>query len=309
MKSKESNEHLVYFYKFIIEGMPERDTDFIMQKFIKKNSNKNAVMLRKNYMLFIADIKIEDGIIGGRIIKIRTGLYRRINIDDGNEWFEELKRQNAFEFETYVVLNLKLNTMIATYNSDSFGIMDKNIQNYFKKILNRHDNSIRIAPLALPDAIKLLLESKYVEKAEFYLKGDQVRILEDMMGEGLRNIILGDKVDPLISISIKANYVEASKKIDYFKKIIDYFTSRKYKISPDQKAILQTETGYYSLIRDTLLNDLVTYDEDSEEVLNSKVFGILLDCMMTERNLERVKKSIEISEKDRNLQEDFDQDY
>ena len=117
MQSKENNEHLVYFYKFIIEGMTERDTDFIMQKFIKKSSNKNAVMLKKNYMLFIADIKIEDGIIGGRIIKIRTGLYRRINIDDGNEWFEELKRQNAIEFETYVVLNLKLNTMIATYNS------------------------------------------------------------------------------------------------------------------------------------------------------------------------------------------------
>jgi hypothetical protein len=289
--------------------MTERDTDFIMQKFIKKSSNKNAVMLKKNYMLFIADIKIEDGIIGGRIIKIRTGLYRRINIDDGNEWFEELKRQNAIEFETYVVLNLKLNTMIATYNSDSFGIMDKNIQNYFKKILNTHDNSIRIAPLALPDAIKLLLESKYVEKAEFYLKGDQVRILEDMMGEGLKNIILGDKVDPLISISIKANYAEASNKIDNFKKIIDYFTSRKYKIRLDQKAILQTETGYYSLIRDTLLNDLVTYDEDSEEVLNTKVFGILLDCMMTKINLERVKKSIEISEKDRNLQGDLDQDY
>lgn len=309
MQSKENNEHLVYFYKFIIEGMTERDTDFIMQKFIKKSSNKNAVMLKKNYMLFIADIKIEDGIIGGRIIKIRTGLYRRINIDDGNEWFEELKRQNAIEFETYVVLNLKLNTMIATYNSDSFGIMDKNIQNYFKKILNTHDNSIRIAPLALPDAIKLLLESKYVEKAEFYLKGDQVRILEDMMGEGLKNIILGDKVDPLISISIKANYAEASNKIDNFKKIIDYFTSRKYKIRLDQKAILQTETGYYSLIRDTLLNDLVTYDEDSEEVLNTKVFGILLDCMMTKINLERVKKSIEISEKDRNLQGDLDQDY
>ena len=309
MQSKENNEHLVYFYKFIIEGMTERDTDFIMQKFIKKSSNKNAVMLKKNYMLFIADIKIEDGIIGGRIIKIRTGLYRRINIDDGNEWFEELKRQNAFEFETYVVLNLKLNTMIATYNSDSFGIMDKNIQNYFKKILKARDNSIRIAPLALPDAIKLLLESKYVEKAEFYFKGDQVRILEDMMGEGLKNIILGDKVDPLISISIKANYAEASNKIDNFKKIIDYFTSRKYKIRLDQKAILQTETGYYSLIRDTLLNDLVTYDEDSEEVLNTKVFGILLDCMMTKINLERVKKSIEISEKDRNLQGDLDQDY
>ncbi len=309
MKSKDSSDHLVYFYKFIIEGFTELETDYLMQKFTKKNSNQNAVMLRKNYMLFIADLKVKDGIIGGRIIKIRTGLYRRINIDDGNEWFEELKRQNAFEFETYVVINLNLNTMIATYNSDSFGIMDKNIQSYFKKILNTHDNSIRIAPLALPDAIKLLLESKYVDKAEFYLKGDQVRIIEDLMGSGLKDVILGEKNDPLISISFKANYEKASKTINNFKKIIDYFTSRNYKISRDQKAILQTETGYYSLIRDTLLNDLVTYDEDSEEVLNSKVFGILLDCMMTEKNLNNVKKSIEISEKDINPQGVIDQDY
>lgn len=309
MKSKDSNEHLVYFYKFIIEGLTERNADYLMQKFTKKNSNQNAVMLRKNYMLFIADIKIEDGIIGGRIIKIRTGLYRRINIDDGNEWFEELKRQNAFEFETYVVINLKLNTMIATFNSDSFGIMDKNLQNYFKKILNTHDNSIRITPLALPDAIKLLLESRYVDKAEFYLKGDQVRILEDLLGKGLKDIILGENTDPLLSISLKANYKKDSKGIDPFKKIIEYFTSRNYKISRDQKAILQTETGYYSLIRDTLLNDLVMYDEGSEEVLNSKVFGILLDCMMTKKNLENVKKSIEISEKDGNMLEDFYHDY
>ena len=291
-------DHIVYFYKFIIKGFSS--ADLLMKRFNKQNSKDNSLLLRKNYVLFIADKKIDNYRINGRLLKINVGLFRRIDIDNGKEWLDEIKKNNGIEFETYVFINLNENVMAATYNSEAFGILDKTIKNYFYDILKIKDKvDIRIEPLALPDAIKKLLNSKNIQKMEFKLAGEEVREILDAIGEGPKGIILGEKNEPIITLSISVTYKEGEKPLSSFREFIEYFKKHhpmKSNNTYKKKAIIETETGYYSLIQPTLLNDIIKYDDQSEDDINNKIFDELSSSI--DRKMDDIKNAIEISEKE-----------
>jgi hypothetical protein len=299
-------EHLIYFYRFSICGVSS--SDLLINLFQNRNSKDNSLQLRTNYILFIADKKIDDNSLIGRIIKINVGLYKRINMTSGDEWLEQIKKENGLEFETYVFINLKDQVMAATYNSNSFGIFDSSIQKYFDQIFKMNiEDCIKIIPLALPNDIKKLLKSKHIRKAEFKLNGDEVRELQDATGEGPAGIILGDKENSILGVDLTFKYREDKKPIGSMRKLINYFTSKyrsekeydenKQKIDEiKEKVIIETETGHYSLIRRTLLNDLISYDDQSEEDRTDKVFKELSNSI--EKNDSLIKEAIEISEKE-----------
>ena len=303
-----SNHHIVYFYKFIVEGLSSVDS--LMEKFGSNNSKSNSLRLRKNYVLFIADKQIDEHRLNGRLLKINVGLFRRINIDSGKEWLEKIKEENGIEFETHVFINLKENVMAATYNSDAFGILDKAITNYFNETLKIKDESeIRIEPIALPDDIIKLLKSKNINKAEFKLAGDEVRSIQDALGEGIHDIILGDNVDPILSFNLSVKYEKGKRKLDApFVKLINYIHSKYSKEKGSnfkkRKAIIETETGYYSLIRPTLLNDGIEYDDQSEDDINNKVFDELSKSI--DRKINDIHCAIAISEKEIQKQDKLD---
>ncbi len=297
------NEHLVYFYKFIVPGI--QSADILMREFGANadNINHNSKRLRKNYVLFIADKKIDNDKLIGRLLKINIGLFRRIDMNNGKEWLEEIRKENGIEYETYVFINLKEKVMAATYNSESFGILDTTIINYFYDILKiNNKEEIRIQPLALPDDIIELLKSKYVDKIEFKLTGDEVRLIQDSLGEGAADIIKGDKTDPILSITIHARYIENKKSLKSFIPIINYFVKKKSndknkKINyRKEKGMIATETGYYSLIQPTILNDNIKYDDQSEYDLNNTVFDELIKSVDNKKD--DIQRAIELSEKE-----------
>ena len=297
-----SNDHLVYFYKFIVPGI--YSVDPLMRDFSASvdNIKNNSKLLRKNYVLFIADKKIDNDKLIGRLLKINIGLFRRINMNNGKEWLEKIREDNGIVYETYVFINLKEKVMAATYNSESFGILDKTIINYFYDVLNiQNKKEIRIKALALPDDINKLLKSEIVNKIEFKLIGDEVRSIQDSIGEGARDIILGDKTEPILSITLHAKYIQGKKSLNSFKQIINYFVQKKSnnknkKNYNKEKGMIETETGYYSLIQPTILNDIITYDDQSEYDVNNTVFDELMKSI--DRKKDDIKNAIEISEKE-----------
>ena len=298
--------HLVYFYRFSICGVSS--PDLLINLFQNRNSKHNSLQLRTNYVLFIADKKINNDSLIGRIIKINVGLYKRINMTSGDEWLEKIQKENGLEFETYVFINLKDQVMAATYNSNSFGIFDSSIKKYFADIFKMNiEDCVKINPLALPNDINKLLKSKHIRKAEFKLNGNEVRELQDATGEGPAGIIIGDKENSILGVDLTFIYIESKKPLESMRKLINYFIL-KYRSEEEsdenkekidgikEKVIIETETGHYSLIRRTLLNDLISYDDQSEDDRKDKVFTELSDSI--KKNDSLIKEAIEISEKE-----------
>ena len=299
-------EHLIYFYRFSICGVSS--PDLLINLFQNHKSKDNSLKLKTNYILFIADKKIDNNSLIGRIIKINVGLYKRINMTSGDEWLEQIKKENGLEFETYVFINLKDQVMAATYNSNSFGIFDSSIQKYFEKIFKmKIKDCVKIVPLALPNDIKKLLTSKHIRKAEFRLSGDEVRQLQDVTGDGPGGIIVGDNENSILGVDLTYKYKEDKKPLESMRKLFNYFISKyrsengydenKQKIDKSkEKVIIETETGLYSLIRHTLLNAIISYDDQSEEDRTDKVFKELSNSL--KKNEIVIKEAIEISEKE-----------
>ena len=302
MSEDESKEHIVYFYRFIVTGIT--NADFLVKKFDVLNSDKNSIKLIKNYMLFIVDKKIDDYRVGGRFLKIDVGLFRRINMKDGKEWLERFREVNGIEFETYILIDLKQNVMAATYNSESFGILDSAIGKYFSEIFHYDKKSqITINPLVLPDAIAELLKSKEINKFEYKMKGDEVKEIMDATGESLGGIIIDSEADLSAEINYKIRYLRERPPVNRLRKVIEYI-SKKYEKSnqrkkvkyKNKKVIMETETGYYSLINPTLLNDPIYYDDNSTDDIYNRVFDHLVASFSKKQK--EIKKAIELSKKE-----------
>ena len=82
------NKHLVYFYRFKLTDGIISDTDF-HNFFLVDNARTNSRERQQNLILYISD-KHEDSFLFGRLVKIRVGTTRRINVDDGKEWYEQV---------------------------------------------------------------------------------------------------------------------------------------------------------------------------------------------------------------------------
>ncbi|MGC8622188.1 MAG: hypothetical protein ACP5U0_09765 [Caldisphaera sp.] len=292
------NEHIIFFYRFKMVNLTPDD---IKKTFISQNSKNNSWQLRRNYALFIIDKIISDNIIEGRYLKINVGLYRRINIDKGDEWIEQIRRDNGIEFESYLVIDFIKRVMAATYNTESFGILDKSMNNYFRKVFNgilKNENSyVEIKPLALPDAVNKLLNSKVVQKIEIKLSGETLPAFLDLQGEGPGGLLSINKDDAIISASTILKYEKDKKSLEPIKKIIKTLVGNKSKFdTKNDRIIIETETGYYSLIKPTLLNDTIIYDDESEYDRNEGVYSEMLKSI--DRKESELSKAIELSERE-----------
>ncbi len=288
------DEHIVFFYRFRMVNLNPED---LKEKFIPKNSKGNSLQLKRNYALFVIDKVIEDNLVAGRFLKINVGLYKRINIEDGNEWIEKIKKENGIEFESYLLIDFEKKVMCATYNTESFGILDRSMNNYFKNVFKSKTTYIEIKPLALPEAFNRLISSKNLLKVEIKLSGENLPAFLDSQGEGPGRLLSINQDDAIVSASTVIKYEKNNKSLESYKDTIKkLFENRSQFDSKKDKIIIETETGYYSIIKPTLLNDTVNYDDESEYDRNEGVYNEMRNSI--NRKESDISKAIELSEKE-----------
>lgn len=239
------------------------------------NSKTNSIQRKKHLMLFVADEDDGSGTVQGRLIKIKQGKAKRVDVDNGKEWLEELRRTNGLEEETYVLIKLNEGVMIAEFNSAAFGILAERNSFYFNDVLKINNTVLK--PLGLPDAFKRLIDSKFLEGYNFNIDDGDKRLSELLFGQsfggwmrkhiGNQTKRNGGKVKVSVDVRFTAQEANFSKEeLEDAKKAVD-FDKDDGKI--DQAEVI-TENGIFSLISKTFINDTIEYDEeavDMEETL------------------------------------------
>ena len=135
------------------------------------------------------------------------------------------------------------------------------------------------------------------------LIGDEVKEIMDATGESLGGIIIDSEADLSAEINYKIRYLRERPPVNRLRKVIEYI-SKKYEKSnqrkkvkyKNKKVIMETETGYYSLINPTLLNDPIYYDDYSTDDIYNRVFDHLVASFSKKQK--EIKKAIELSKKE-----------
>lgn len=258
-------------------------------------------------MLFVADEDDGSGKIYGRLIKIKQGKAKRVDVDNGKEWLEELRRSNGLEEETHVLVLLKEGVMVAENYSAAFGILSERNSTYFNNILKINNTVLK--PLGLPEAFKRLIDSKYLKGYSFDLDDSDKKVSELVFGQsygGWMRKHLGNtprqkdgKVKVTIDVKFSAQEANFTKEeLEAAKKAIDS-DSEEGKI---KQADVITENGIFSLISKTFINDLIQYDEDAQD--NEKHLFQELESAY-ERKKNDIEKAVKV-EMPKNNQYPFD---
>lgn len=252
-------KHLVYFYRFAIPA-PCNDESYLFDKYRIENSKDNYKDFRRHGVLFIAD-RLDNKHIHGRLIKIRVGRVRRINVPDGKEWYELVKNSNGIEQEAHVLLSPSDKIMLTEYNSDAFGILPRYVFQYFMDTLDCSSTSMFFSKLMLPDSFAKMLQSKSMNLLKFSVKGDLTEILDEL-GFSIGNVLAGDEGELPVSLMIRAEYGHrAMLDESAIKKLISKFGRRGVHT---RNAVIETEEGYFTLLTNTLLNGEINYDEEAD---------------------------------------------
>ncbi len=273
-----------------------QSTTKFSQIFSVCNSKTNSIQKKKHLMLFVADEDDGSGRVQGRLIKIKQGKAKRVDVDNGKEWLEELRRTNGLEEETYVLIRLNEGVMMAEFNSAAFGILAERNSSYFNDVLKI--NSTVLKPLGLPDAFKRLIDSNFLEGYNFKIDDGDKRLSELLFGQsfggwmrkriGNQTKRNGGKVKVSVDVRFTAQEANFSKEeLEDAKRAVN-FDKGDGKI--DQAEII-TENGIFSLISKTFINDTIEYDEEADDMEET-----LFNEMETayDRKIDDVSKAVKI---------------
>ena len=248
-----------------------KTTTKFSQVFSVCNSKNNCVQQKKHLMLFIADEDDGSGRVNGRLVKIRQGKAKRVNVDIGEEWLEELIRSNGIEDETFVTIFLNEGVMVAEFNGSAFKILSEANATYFDNVLKVNNTVLK--PLALPDWYRRLVDSKRLDGYRFNIDDNDRRVSELVFGQsyggwmkkhlGRQN--QGGKVRMTLEVRFTAEEQNMSE---------EELNNAKKAVAEDKKkgrmkqADIITENGIFSLISPTFINETIEFDEESDEIQN-----------------------------------------
>lgn len=241
----------------------------------------------KHEILFIAD-RIEAEYVFGRILKIRLGRVRRINLITPSEWYDSIKRDNGIEQEAHVLISPKDEIMLTEYNSEAFGILPQYIFDYFSETMNCPSKEMKFAKLTLPQAFEKLVTSKELNTLKISVQGDLTGVMDDL---GFTNgkVIRGKENEIPIALNLTAKYAKRGiLKREVLDKLVGTFRRKGIKT---KTAVLETEQGYFSLISDTLLNGEIFYDNE-EEYSDNDAYNSMEALLKDKQDI--VKEALEI---------------
>jgi len=254
------------------------------------NSGNNYKQQGRHGILFIAD-SVDNDYLLGRLVKIRVGRVRRINIPDHKEWYETVKNENGIEQEAHAIISPLDEIMLTEYNSEAFGILPRYIFDYFRETMNCPSREMLFSKLTLPKAFEELVSSKALNIFKFSVQGDLTQLMEDL-GFTPSKIIMGNHQEIPVSLSLSAKYEKRSIMTrEGLEKLIGLF---KRGNMHTKNAAIETEKGYFSLISATLLNEEIFYDSEIENS-DSEAFKELrrayqLKCEVAKEALEIIEK-------------------
>lgn len=279
-------KHLAYFYRF---KMPAscNDVKSIFENYKVINAEDNYRSRGKHGILFIADA-VENEYVFGRILKIRLGRVRRINLPGHNEWYDYIKKENGIEQEAHVLISLKDEIMLTEYNSEAFGILPQYIFDYFRETINCRSEEMRFAKLTLPQAFEKLVTSREIDTLKINVQGDLTGVMDDL-GFANGKVIRGGENEIPISLNLTARYSKRGILTrENLNKLVETFRRKGLKT---KTAVMETEKGYFSLISDTLLNGEIFYDNEVESS-DSQAFNSMKALFVDKTTV--VKEALEL---------------
>ena len=255
-----ARKHLVYFYRFDIPE-PCRDLKWLLTNYSMSNSEQNYKEFKGHGVLFVAD-GIDGNYLYGRLVKIRVGRVKRINVPQHSEWYELVKSNNGIEQEAHTLISTSDKIMITEYNDDAFRILPQYIFDYFKLTISCVSENMHFAKLVLPESFEKLMNSKYMLTLKLAVAGDLTNVLEGL-GFVTGKIIAGGDGELPFSLNVTTKY-DHSRKMLVREEVDRLLSLLKHRSVTTREASIETEEGLFKLLYNTLLNDEIFYDNDSE---------------------------------------------